>query len=296
MSLSEMDPLDFLDVRFHFGREFINDGKALHYCGGKEGVSSIERDKISLPEITRHLKDHFQPSDPILLHWLFPGKQLVDGLRALVDDKSCKVMCDSITDRGVAEVYVELVIVDDKELDTEGSDWEVEATKEGFVRIISSPEKIQKDVAAARKYCEWIRQTKGKEKAVVVESNSENDSDYNPGDDETSEDDDEAAHIRNELKELKKKLKAGCLVLVDGEGQQVNAEGLTASNAAANEQTNDDSDTPYFDSDEDDSYDEGPDGELHRKKKSYPTFESNANVPSFTVGMAFSEKQDFRLL
>ena len=75
----------------------------------------------------------------------------------------------------------------------------------------------------------------------------------------------------------------------------MNAEGLTASNAVANEQTNDDSDTPYFDSDEeDDSYDEGHDGELHRKKKSYPTFESNANVPSFTVGMAFSEKQDFR--
>ena len=96
----------------------------------------------------------------------------MDGLRALVDDKSCKVMCDSITDRGVAEVYVELVIVDDKELDTEGSDWEVEATKEGFVRIISSPEKIQKDVAAARKYCEWIRQTKGK-KAVVVKRERE---------------------------------------------------------------------------------------------------------------------------
>ena len=59
MSLSEMDPLDFLDVRFHFGGEFINDGKALHYCGGKEGVSSIEWDKISLPKITGHLKDHF---------------------------------------------------------------------------------------------------------------------------------------------------------------------------------------------------------------------------------------------
>ncbi|KAG2606253.1 hypothetical protein PVAP13_4NG232544 [Panicum virgatum] len=96
-----MDPLDFLAVRFHFGGEFINDGKALHYCGGKEGISSIERDKISLPEITGHLKDHFQATDPVLLHWLFP----------------------------------ELVIVDDEEVETEGSDWEVEARKEGEVQL-----------------------------------------------------------------------------------------------------------------------------------------------------------------
>ena len=59
VSFPEMDPLDFLAVRFHFGGEFINDGKVLHYCGGKEGISTIERDKISLPEITGHLKDHF---------------------------------------------------------------------------------------------------------------------------------------------------------------------------------------------------------------------------------------------
>ena len=66
------------------------------------------------------------------------------------------------------------------------------------VRIVSSPEKMKEDLAAFKKYREWLRQSKGKEKAVqeevpvAVESNSENDSDYNPGDDETSEDDDEA--------------------------------------------------------------------------------------------------------
>ena len=102
VSFPEMDPLDFLAVRFHFGGEFINDGKALHYCGGKEGISSIERDKISLPEITGHLKDHFQATDPVLLHWLCLGKQLVNGLRALVDDKSCKDMCDCISDGGLS--------------------------------------------------------------------------------------------------------------------------------------------------------------------------------------------------
>ncbi|OEL25328.1 hypothetical protein BAE44_0013653 [Dichanthelium oligosanthes] len=55
-------------------------------------MSYIESDKLSLPEVMEHLKDHYKPSDPILLHWLFPSKQLVDGLRALVDDKSCKDM------------------------------------------------------------------------------------------------------------------------------------------------------------------------------------------------------------
>ena len=203
-------------------------------------------------------------------------------------------------------------------METEGSDWEVEARKEGevqletpeedntemqsySVRIVSSPEKMKEDLAAFKKYREWLRQSKGKEKAVqeevpvAVESNSENDSDYKPGDDESSEGDEEAAHIRNELKELKKKFKVGCLVLVDGEGQQVNVEGLTASNAPTTEISDDGTDTPYFDTDEEeDSYDGGPDGEVHRKKKIYPTFDSNANVPSFIVGMSFSDKQDFR--
>ena len=55
------------------------------YCGGKEAMSYIERDKMSLPELKGHLKDH-TPMEVSLLHWLSPGKKFEDGLIALVDD------------------------------------------------------------------------------------------------------------------------------------------------------------------------------------------------------------------
>jgi hypothetical protein len=78
-----MDPLEFLVVRFHFGGVFFNDGKKLRYLGGKEELSFIYRDKISLPEVMGHLRDHYNATDPVIL---FPGKQLVNRLRVLVDD------------------------------------------------------------------------------------------------------------------------------------------------------------------------------------------------------------------
>jgi alpha-galactosidase len=63
-----MDHLEFLAVRFHFGGVFFNDGKKLHYLGGKDELSFIDRDKISLPEAMGHLRDHYNATDPIILH------------------------------------------------------------------------------------------------------------------------------------------------------------------------------------------------------------------------------------
>ena len=64
-----------LAVRFHFGGEFFFDGKMMHYLSGSEGMSYIDRDLISLPEIHGHLKDHEVVTDEVLLHWLFSGKK-----------------------------------------------------------------------------------------------------------------------------------------------------------------------------------------------------------------------------
>lgn len=36
-----MDPIDILNVRFHFGGEFIRIGLKLDYVGGDEGFSEI---------------------------------------------------------------------------------------------------------------------------------------------------------------------------------------------------------------------------------------------------------------
>ncbi|OEL16751.1 hypothetical protein BAE44_0022230 [Dichanthelium oligosanthes] len=99
-------------------------------------MSYIESDKLSLPEVMEHLKDHYKPSDPVLLHWLFSGKQLVDGLRALVDDKSCKDMSHCVSEGGVADVYVEVIVVDDEEMEKEEeSDRKVEARRQGKLQL-----------------------------------------------------------------------------------------------------------------------------------------------------------------
>jgi hypothetical protein len=71
----------------------LNDGKKLHYLGGNEEVSFINRDKISLLEVMGHLKDHYNATDPVILHWLFPSKDLLNELRVLVDDQACLEMC-----------------------------------------------------------------------------------------------------------------------------------------------------------------------------------------------------------
>jgi alpha-galactosidase len=63
-----MDPFEFLVVQFHFGGVFFNDGKKLHYLGGKDELSFIDRDKISLPKVMGHLRDHYNAIVPVILH------------------------------------------------------------------------------------------------------------------------------------------------------------------------------------------------------------------------------------
>jgi len=55
-----MDVLDTLPVRFHFGGDFVLPWqKKKSYVGGREAMSYIDRDKVSLPEIVGHLRDHW---------------------------------------------------------------------------------------------------------------------------------------------------------------------------------------------------------------------------------------------
>jgi len=126
------------------------------------------------------------------------------------------------------------------------------------------------------------------------ESSEEDDKDYLAGDNESSEDDEEAMQIRADLKELKKKLEASCLVVVDEERHEVNVENFMATNSFASN-LNDDASCIDVDTDEDDdSYDETSDGELVRKKREFPKYDGNAAVPTFSVGMPFSDKSTFR--
>ena len=134
LHICDMDMLGILPVKLHYNGEFIHAGKKLQYCGGSEAMSYIDRDKVSLPEVVGHLKDHYVVMDGKLLHWLVTGKDLTTGLRAMVDDKICLEM-ESTTEEGfVAEIYLEAATMQDLsddervacEDDDEDSDYENE--------------------------------------------------------------------------------------------------------------------------------------------------------------------------
>lgn len=189
-----MDVVDNLAVRFHFLGDFINDGKQVHYIGGSEAMSYIERDKVSLPEVIGHLKDHCTVGEGSLLHWLFPGKNLTNGLRVLVDDKTCQFMSDCILDCGVADVFVEHIVqvASAERKEKSGTDYvEIEETDVSNDAI---------EVVGIRNVDSTSTMIQNRE---VDEDNSD-DSDFLPGDDSTSEVDEEAIEILKKFKEYKK--------------------------------------------------------------------------------------------
>jgi alpha-galactosidase len=143
--------------------------------------------------------------------------------------------------------------------------------KEGGNKVVKAKKSIMQEVS--------VNESASLQVDHSSDMDSESDKDYLPGDDESSEEDEEAVQIRADLKELKKKLHARGMVVVDEEGHEVNVENLMASNQWATS-LNDDYDSCDVDSDEDDdSYDETPEGELLRKERKFPRFDGSAAVP-----------------
>lgn len=320
-----------LPVRFHFGGDFINKGRETFYIGGSEEMSYIERDKVSLPEIVGHLKDHCEVIPGMLLQWLFPGKELADGLRVLIDDEVCNYMSNCVGEGGVADIYVEIVMAegssefgskedsdfedelqdispaDDEWDDEEDEDlFELNTGKEVLV-IVSTPEKTKRDLEQVRAFrtpdkekATVVAEPSDKGKAVIVGKErpkkpviSDSDSDYVGGDSCSSEEDEEVQQIKKAYKEFKKKLKDGEVGNLD----DVICEG-------SSRQTNsralvliegDDSASPYDNSSaDDDSYEEDSDGQLIRKKSKYPRFNVNRPIARLALGMKFDGKKEFK--
>jgi hypothetical protein len=205
---------------------------------------------------------------------------------------------------GAVDIFVEL-IVDNQSINLER-----------FAEYLSSPEQVQKELAGCTKYLKWVRDKEGgneivKGKKLIMQevsvnesgplqadnsSDEDGDSDqsYLPGDEESSEEDEEAVQIRADLKELKKKLNAKGSVVVDEGWHEVNVENLMASNPWPTS-LNDECDSSDVDTDEDDdSYDEACDGEVCKKERKFSRFDESAAVPSFTLGMKFTDKSTFR--
>jgi len=71
---------DVLPVRFHFNGEFLRNSNDLFYVGGTQAMSYVDRDKLSLPEVLGHLRDHCDVKEGTMLHWLFPERDMRTGL------------------------------------------------------------------------------------------------------------------------------------------------------------------------------------------------------------------------
>ena len=103
---------EVLTVRFHFNGEFVLDGSQMQYCNGDLGVSHIEKDKLSIPELNGHLLDHTTFRRSVRMYWLPIGAKLNSGMRLLVDDKSCMDMLDEIGSSGAVDIYTETIELD----------------------------------------------------------------------------------------------------------------------------------------------------------------------------------------
>jgi hypothetical protein len=61
-------------------------------------MSYIDRDHVSLPEIIGHARHHCSVGEGTLLHWFFPGRDMMNGLRVLTTNQTCVDMSNSSSD------------------------------------------------------------------------------------------------------------------------------------------------------------------------------------------------------
>jgi hypothetical protein len=89
--------------------------------GGKEEMSYVEQDRLSMDELWQELQVRYLVVDGQQLHWLFPGKELHEG-HMILYEQNLGAMSKHVTDCGVVGIYVEDPADDDKE----ASNWEAE--------------------------------------------------------------------------------------------------------------------------------------------------------------------------
>jgi hypothetical protein len=283
-----MSRKEYLSVRFHFDGKFVNGEQTLEYVGGEDAMSLILHGSCGIGEIHRHLRLHHSGIGNEMLHWLMPGKGLIDGLGCLSSDEACMVMLKHIPIDGVVNIYVEepaeQLVEPNQTMDDRFTEYEIQGKDSGItfrnpdfhneVQIIGSSVGMSTMHNEVRKKLPVYRATSshGSEEKCDVSSD---DSDYAPNDD--SSDDDEAANIHQSYMQSKASVKAGKAPILDGD--------LKFSDAPENIEGNS--------SDDDDSLDEDSEGELTVKESKYPKFDTNASVPSFELGMKFNSKQEF---
>jgi len=289
-----MDNSDTLAVRFHFGGSFQSIDGLILYVGGDIGMSYIELDKISLPEIKGHLEDHFKIDNVVRMHWLKPGKELSNGLVLLVDDASCQLMADGTSYAEIADIYAEELgvqkmqqwSVDEEEQCAHGDEEWLYNSHE--ITAVEEDGSDQEQEEAGEEECYSIG-----EEYNVVESDDSSDEDYKqPTDEDSSADDEEAVQLRKFAKEIRRNIKAKKVGLHGSQLGEITEKALVM---VEEEPINfEDPGSPYCDSSEEYSYEENSEGETDRWKSQENRYDNKAPVPVFALGMAFRCSRQFK--
>ena len=278
--------MDNLAVRFHFGGSFLNTGGQLQYVGGRTGMSEVELDKISYPEIKGHLADHVPHSSCYRLHWLKPGCQLSDGLLLLTDDASCQWMADNMTDGGAADIYVEEVYgmqCVEQSPEKKDKDWR------SFMQFYRSPPKISQDYNVDGSADDLVDGADGNAHEDSSDNDTSDEEYKQPPEDDSSADDEEGQQFKKFAKEIKRNIKAKKLGVHGSQLGEIRLEDVVAEVPNL-----DDPGSPCYDSSDAYSYEEDSDGETQRWKSIENRYDSKAAVPIFTLGMAFRSSRQFK--
>jgi len=266
-----MDPLEVLLVRFHFGGEFDFDDHSLNYVRGRNALSHIERDKLSLPEFRGFLGDHVNltAQGVVDFHWLPPGADMSNGVRSLADDQSCRYMSDCIIVGEVAEVYAEIY----KTVGGELVMWTSEP--ENYMLILGSPNKDymmnNEDVGNSSSDDESV------EGDGAGDSELE-DSDYMQGDDDTSGDDEEANEFLMNAR-IQRKNPAAVVAI----SHKAYIPDVLIHESGEENGSLDEFDPPMVDSTEEASYEDDDDGEGIRRKSRFIRYDSEVVFQTFVL-------------
>ena len=299
-----MDQVEYLAVHFHWGGDLASSGSNVNYIGGSDDLAYIERNKMSLPELKGHFKDvSGLDVDDKRFHWLLPGKDMRDGFMLLYDDTNFELMKNTILDWSYAEVFVEKIgIVEAPAAECSGvamaiSNQVAPGMPTPLTEIRSS------EIGNDNDFYESSKSTSNKNRRIVTrktkqivqeveeEQEESSDSEYVPSDSSCSEEDDEVVVITEKFREYKKMLQAGKYDHLD----EIYFEGLSVGwkNMVGGE--NEDGSSYEDSTDFNDSFDE-TDGEGHlvKRESRYPRFSENHDVPQFSLGMKFTDKQQFK--
>ncbi|KAE8791426.1 hypothetical protein D1007_34177 [Hordeum vulgare] len=278
-----MDPLDYLSVIFHYRGDFEDDGSDWVYFGGKTGMSAIEFPKVSVFDLKKNLADFVSCTDLALentkLHWKYLDGDIANALLVLEDQNSVEKMAKHVTDAGVIDIYV-VIPADESH---EGHREELLTEQRNAEDVQSRPKMRVLRAASLGVATEEIQ--------FSGESDSDTDSDYvvPPAEINSSAQDEEIIESRKYAKEFKRKRRKKMLGEEETQACNVTDDFIVPETCKLDDDADD---NPYFESDDDLSYDEASDGEVNavrRRKTTNKVHDDSTNNPQFEVGMTFTD-------